>query len=329
MTDMREALELALPILEQDRVWTLSCYTRGSSGRVEDLDEEGLAEFEPIERAISAIRAALSAPGDLMRAASAAAAQTETWSPDRQEYARRVSGTPQDGEMPPLCEGHGQPCYYCGKPCSSLSGNPGKWPIPLCHRDDPGKVVWHHERCVTERLVENQAPQGGEAANDVSAIYAALGLFQSVIKCGEPWTPACAEANLKARDALKRLTATPPPPAIGEAEIADAICMAGETDPEFSAHGHLSLTRPEAMALARAFLALIKAPSPPAIRESAPSVVVQALKEAADRHAAHIARIRSQRGVPVKEDRDFERLLADALAVINSHGNLTTSPSGE
>ena len=32
---------------------------------------------------------------------------------------------------------HGMPCYYCGEPADSLSGNPGKWPIALCHKDEP------------------------------------------------------------------------------------------------------------------------------------------------------------------------------------------------
>lgn len=48
--------------------------------------------------------------------------------------------------------GHKQPCYYCGENCNSLAANPGKWPIPLCHPDDPGKVKWHHIGCVSERL---------------------------------------------------------------------------------------------------------------------------------------------------------------------------------
>lgn len=53
-------------------------------------------------------------------------------------------------------EGHDAPCYYCKEPCDSLAGNPGRWPIPLCHRDEPGVVKWHHTGCVAERLIENQ-----------------------------------------------------------------------------------------------------------------------------------------------------------------------------
>jgi hypothetical protein len=48
--------------------------------------------------------------------------------------------------------GHAAPCYYCGEKCDVLAGNPGKWPIPLCHADDPGVVKWHHEGCVNARL---------------------------------------------------------------------------------------------------------------------------------------------------------------------------------
>lgn len=49
-------------------------------------------------------------------------------------------------------EGHGKPCYYCGELCSAIAGNPAKWPIPLCHADEPGVVKWHHEACMMRRL---------------------------------------------------------------------------------------------------------------------------------------------------------------------------------
>lgn len=52
------------------------------------------------------------------------------------------------------CDGHNAPCYYCGKPCSSLSAHPNLWPLPLCHEDDPGVMKWHHTSCVHERLNE-------------------------------------------------------------------------------------------------------------------------------------------------------------------------------
>lgn len=47
-------------------------------------------------------------------------------------------------------------CYYCHKPINNLSGNPNEWGIPLCHKDEPGKVKDHHIGCVSERLIENQ-----------------------------------------------------------------------------------------------------------------------------------------------------------------------------
>lgn len=46
-------------------------------------------------------------------------------------------------------EGHEQLCYYCGKPCNSLHGNPNLWPIPLCHPNEPGVVKWHHIGCIS------------------------------------------------------------------------------------------------------------------------------------------------------------------------------------
>lgn len=51
-------------------------------------------------------------------------------------------------------EGRDEPCYYCKKPCDSLAGNPGLWPIGLPHADEPGVVKWHHAACVLERLRE-------------------------------------------------------------------------------------------------------------------------------------------------------------------------------
>lgn len=75
------------------------------------------------------------------------------------ELQQRRRPTPK----PTQPEGHGKPCHYCGEPCDALIGNPNRWPIPLCHRDDPGRVKWHHIGCVTDRLVENQAePTGGD-----------------------------------------------------------------------------------------------------------------------------------------------------------------------
>ena len=51
-----------------------------------------------------------------------------------------------------MSEGHNEPCYYCGEPCNSLAGDPGKWPVGLCHSDEPGVVKYHHEACVNDRL---------------------------------------------------------------------------------------------------------------------------------------------------------------------------------
>ena len=55
--------------------------------------------------------------------------------------------------MPDMSDGI---CYYCGKKTNNLSANPSEWSIPLCHKDEPGKVKHHHIGCVSERLVENQ-----------------------------------------------------------------------------------------------------------------------------------------------------------------------------
>ena len=49
---------------------------------------------------------------------------------------------------------HDGPCYYCNEPTESHAGNPGLWPVMLCHPDDPGRVKHHHARCVGDRLAE-------------------------------------------------------------------------------------------------------------------------------------------------------------------------------
>lgn len=51
-------------------------------------------------------------------------------------------------------QAHDGPCYYCNKPTNGYAGNPGMWPVMLCHPDDPGVVKYHHVKCVSERLAE-------------------------------------------------------------------------------------------------------------------------------------------------------------------------------
>ena len=43
-------------------------------------------------------------------------------------------------------------CYYCGEMTDSLIGNPSKWSLFFCHKDEPGKVKAHHTGCVIQRL---------------------------------------------------------------------------------------------------------------------------------------------------------------------------------
>lgn len=45
-----------------------------------------------------------------------------------------------------------RPCYYCGEMCEPLSANPSRWPVTLCHPDEPGRPKQHHVSCVSERL---------------------------------------------------------------------------------------------------------------------------------------------------------------------------------
>lgn len=60
--------------------------------------------------------------------------------------------------------GHGKPCYYCGELTSSIAGNSARWPVPLCHKEEPGKVAWHHIGCVMKKLREGEAAEAKLAA---------------------------------------------------------------------------------------------------------------------------------------------------------------------
>lgn len=78
---------------------------------------------------------------------------------------------------PQINDGDRQLCYYCKEPCNALAGNPEKWPIPLCHRDDPGQVKWHHIGCVTERLEPAEpAPTRKEAIDVIVEIISGRGI---------------------------------------------------------------------------------------------------------------------------------------------------------
>lgn len=55
-----------------------------------------------------------------------------------------------------VMQGHAKPCYYCQEGCDSLAANPSRWPIPMCHADDPGRVKWHHIGCVAERVRDGE-----------------------------------------------------------------------------------------------------------------------------------------------------------------------------
>ena len=75
--------------------------------------------------------------------------------------ALRASAAPQGGQ-----KGDDKTCYYCGKNISIFASNPHEGcPVPLMHRDEPGKIKWHHIGCVMDRLIENQpsSPAAGHA----------------------------------------------------------------------------------------------------------------------------------------------------------------------
>lgn len=71
-------------------------------------------------------------------------------------YDPNFSQTSAGGEVGTR-NGHQAPCYYCGKECNRLAGNPGLWPIALCGFAEPGVTTWHHTECVMEKLAETQS----------------------------------------------------------------------------------------------------------------------------------------------------------------------------
>lgn len=98
------------------------------------------------------------------------------------------------------------PCVYCGKPCSSLAGNPALWPMYFPEPDGTGKCQAHHTGCVIERLQSltaakaelDEARQTGEAAVD-AALIAQTSAYGSIHKLNE---------MTKERDAAKAELAT-------------------------------------------------------------------------------------------------------------------------
>ena len=89
-----------------------------------------------------------------------------------------------------LSEGHGQPCYYCGKPCNNLTGRCGQWAVGLCHEDEPGVVKWHHDQCVSERLAALTAAQQ-EAATAKARIERLEAALRNVVEGYDGWVAFC------------------------------------------------------------------------------------------------------------------------------------------
>lgn len=49
-------------------------------------------------------------------------------------------------------DGHDEIFHSCGDRCNSFTGHPGEWPVPL--PDKEGRTVYHHTKCVANRLRE-------------------------------------------------------------------------------------------------------------------------------------------------------------------------------
>lgn len=87
----------------------------------------------------------------------------------REEFAK-LAAAAEKGIQPAQLnvQGHDEACYYCGAKCSALDGDPARWPVALCHPEEPGVVKWHHSGCVSDKLNDwqnmpnrNPAARGG------------------------------------------------------------------------------------------------------------------------------------------------------------------------
>jgi hypothetical protein len=102
-----------------------------------------------------------------------------------------ASPAPAAGEV---SDGHGKPCYYCGKPCNNLTGRCSQWAVSLCHSDQPGVLKWHHDGCVSKRLEENATltQRLADAERERDRLRAAL----QHIASGECLHPGCHAADV-------------------------------------------------------------------------------------------------------------------------------------
>lgn len=61
---------------------------------------------------------------------------------------------------------HDEPCFYCGDPCNSLTGNPGLWPLALpVDASRQGHAVPVHMKCVLTRLGIGKSARKAEASD--------------------------------------------------------------------------------------------------------------------------------------------------------------------
>lgn len=96
----------------------------------------------------------------------------------------------------PQVEPINDPCYWCGEPTNGLAGDPGEWPIFLCHAENPGVVKAHHERCVMDRLERQPVAEEGSV---VAALTA------NVIENRDYWTLGSSSEALARWDECKRV----------------------------------------------------------------------------------------------------------------------------
>lgn len=92
---------------------------------------------------------------DMVALANEAAATIRAQSEENERLTKLILSEPA---------GHDKPCYYCGELTSSIAGNSARWPVPLCHKEEPGKVAWHHIGCVMKKLREGEAAEAKLAA---------------------------------------------------------------------------------------------------------------------------------------------------------------------
>lgn len=97
------------------------------------------------------------------------ASEQESWAWRGWKARAARSTKPQEGAV-----ATDRVCEFCGVMTSSLSANPGMWPLVFTHPDGSGRVKYHHVRCVQDRLFADPPTQPEALGRAVGLLKRAL-----------------------------------------------------------------------------------------------------------------------------------------------------------